>query len=70
VVLGHPFLFHTRGFKRTGQPPILSNTEVPLREPLRLQREDGDYSILEQSIRLALAAPATASPPDAMQCRF
>lgn len=70
VMLGHPFLFHTRGFKRHGGPRVLSNSEVPLRAPMVLDRPDGDYSVLERSIRSALAGPAGPPPPDAMRCRF
>ncbi|MGW4644112.1 hypothetical protein ACWEN6_36730 [Sphaerisporangium sp. NPDC004334] len=70
VVLGHPLLFHTRGYKHTGPPRFISNTETGLREPLRLDRADGSpYSILEQSIRAALTGP----PPvftDPLHCRF
>jgi hypothetical protein len=69
VVLAHPFLFHTRGFKRTGGPRILSNTEAPLREPLRLERADADYSVLEASIRRALCEPI-AVDSGALRCRF
>jgi hypothetical protein len=69
-VLAHPFLFHTRGFKRHGPPRFLSNTEAGLRAPLRLDRTDpADHSVLERSIRAALAGP----PPvftDPVRCRF
>jgi hypothetical protein len=70
VMLGHPWLFHTRGFKRHGEPRILSNSEVPLREAMVLDRADGDYSVLERSIRLALDEPAAGPPDDAMKCQF
>lgn len=70
VMLGHPFLFHTRGFKRHGEPRILSNSEVPLRAPLVLDRPDGDYSVLEQSIRTALGEPPAPRHDDAMPCQF
>jgi hypothetical protein len=70
VILGHPFLFHTRGFKRRGPPRLISNTEASLREPLRLDRPDHDYSALEESIRRALRDPPAPPGPDAMHCRF
>lgn len=70
VVLGHPFLFHTRGFKRHGEPRVISNSEVPLRAPMQLERATGDYSVLERSIRAALAEVPPPPPPDAMVCRF
>ncbi|GLW08064.1 phytanoyl-CoA dioxygenase [Microtetraspora sp. NBRC 13810] len=69
VVLAHPFLFHTRGFKHTGPPRFISNTEAGLLEPLRLDRTDGSASVLERSIRAALDGP----PPSfrhPMRCRF
>lgn len=70
VVLGHPFLFHTRGFKHRGPPRFISNTEASLKAPMVLEREDpGDYSVLERSIREALhgALPPVQQP---MRCRF
>jgi len=70
VMLGHPFLFHTRGYKRHGAPRILSNSEVPLRAPLALERADGDYSVLERSIRAALTGAPQPRRDDAMSCRF
>lgn len=70
VMLGHPFLFHTRGYKRHGAPRILSNSEVPLRAPLVLERADGAYSVLERSIRAALTEAPQPRRDDAMSCRF
>jgi hypothetical protein len=70
VVLGHPFLFHARGFKRAGPPRVISNTEASLREPMQLERPDGAYSVLERSIRIALREAPPPPPPDAMSCRF
>ncbi|MFJ3308839.1 phytanoyl-CoA dioxygenase family protein [Streptomyces sp. NPDC086549] len=70
VVLAHPFLFHTRGFKHTGPPRFISNTEAGLTAPLRLRRTDGSaYSVLEESIRTALAAPPPVFDPP-LKCRF
>lgn len=70
VVLAHPWLFHTRGYKHVGPPRFISNTEAGLWEPMRLDRRDGTlYSVLEQSVRAALTGP----PPvfaGAMACRF
>jgi hypothetical protein len=70
VVLAHPFLFHTKGFKHGGPPRIISNTEAGLKQPLCLQRSDSkDYSILELSIRKALQE-ASVSPNNRRFCRF
>ena len=70
VVLGHPFLFHTRGYKHGGPPRIISNTEAGLREPMNLRRANAaNYSILERSILKALEEPPIP-PKDARLCRF
>jgi hypothetical protein len=70
VVLGHPLLFHTRGFNHGGPPRFISNTEASLKDPLQLHRADpADASVLERSIRAALDGPVTA-PANGMLCRF
>jgi hypothetical protein len=71
VILAHPFLFHSRGMKHDGPPRIISNTEAPLRQPMRLERADShdDYSILERSIRQALRE-SPVQPKGAQRCRF
>lgn len=70
VVLGHPFLFHTRGYKHGGPPRIISNTEAGLRERMNLRRLNfADYSPLERSIVQALAEEAT-EPENARFCYF
>ncbi len=70
VVLAHPFLCHTRGYKHRGQPRFISNTEASLTAPLVLERPDpSEYSILERSIRGALKNPLP-TPQQPMQCRF
>jgi hypothetical protein len=70
VALCHPFLFHTRGYKRGGPPRIISNREAGLREPMNLRRLNfADYSPLERSIVLALAEQPTA-PQAPRLCRF
>lgn len=70
VVLAHPFLFHTKGFKHVGPPRVISNTEAGLREPMVLTRPlDTGYSVLEESIRRALRE-APAVPADTRACRF
>lgn len=69
VILGHPFLFHTRGFKHTGPPRFISNTEAGLHAPMNLTDHPDFHSVLEQSIIHALIEP----PPsfnEAQLCRF
>lgn len=68
VILAHPLLLHARGCKRNGPPRIISITHGGLRSPICLRRADGDYSILEESIRRALCTPP-APPRDAKLCR-
>jgi len=70
VVLGHPFLFHTRGYKHGGPPRIISNTEAGLRAPMDLRRLNfADYSVLERSILKALEEEPRM-PEDPRLCRF
>lgn len=54
VILAHPFLFHTRNMNHSGRIRFMSNTEAPLKEPMRFDRADGDYSVLERSIQRAV----------------
>lgn len=54
VILGHPFLFHSPSFNHSGITRFMCNRKTPLFEELQLGREDGEYSVLEESIRRAL----------------
>lgn len=67
AILAHPFLFHTRGFKRGGPPRVLSNTEAPLREPMRPHAPSAP---VEHAIARALATAADPPPAGALRCRF
>jgi hypothetical protein len=70
VVLAHPFLFHTRGFKRAGPPRIISNTEAGLTRPLQFNRRNlPEYSVRELSILAALLEPLEP-PRGAKMCGF
>jgi hypothetical protein len=70
VALGHPFLFHCRGYKHGGPPRIISNTEAGLREPMNLRRLNfDDYSPLERSIVQAIAEEPVV-PENPRFCRF
>ena len=66
AILAHPFLFHTRGYKRLGPPRVISNTEAPLREPMRPACPSAP---VEYAISRALVE-SDLVPPDAMRCRF
>jgi len=67
VFLGHPFLFHSPSFNHAGRPRFMCNRKTPLFEELQLEREDGEYSALEESIRRALgiseAVPISGAMP-------
>ncbi len=70
VLLAHPFLFHTRGFKRGGPPRVISNTEATLRFPMRVAAEDRDAAApVEIAIHRALSEPLEP-PVHAMSCHF
>lgn len=55
VYLCHPFLVHAAQPHRGTAPRFMAQPPLLPREPLRLEREDGDYSPVEQAIRSALA---------------
>jgi hypothetical protein len=70
VVLAHPFMFHSRGYKHEGPPRIISNTEAGLLTPMNLARVNPrDYSVLERSIRQALEEEVIM-PENPRLCRF
>lgn len=54
VILGHPFLFHAASQNHSGLPRFMCNRAAPLTAPMELERSNGDYSVLERSIRFAL----------------
>lgn len=55
VYLCHPFLVHSAQPHRGTRPRFLAQPPLLPRLPLQLERQDGDYSALELSIRRALA---------------
>lgn len=54
VYLCHPFLVHAGQRHRGSMPRFMAQPPLGLREPYRLNREDGVYSPVEMSIRQAL----------------
>ena len=54
VFLGHPFLVHAAQTHRGVVPRFLAQPPLVLREPCELYRGDGDYSLVEEAIRLGL----------------
>jgi hypothetical protein len=54
VYLCHPFLVHAAQPNRGSYPRFLAQPALVPAEPFQLERSDGDYSPVEQAIRLAL----------------
>ena len=54
VFLGHPLLFHSPSFNHSGRPRFMCNRKAVLYDDLQLDRADGAYSPLEESIRRAI----------------
>jgi len=54
VIFCHPFLFHAASQNHSGVTRFMCNRTTPLYERMSFDREDGDYSPVEQSIRCAL----------------
>lgn len=55
VFLCHPFLVHAAQPHHGTTPRFLAQPPLIPRTPLELTRSDGDYSLVEQAIRLGLA---------------
>ena len=55
VIFCHPFLYHAASSNHSGVPRFMCNRTTPLKAPMCLNREDGDYSPVERSIRQGLA---------------
>lgn len=54
VYLVHPFMLHSAGKNHLRIPRIITNPQVSLKEPFKLERKDGDYSLVEQKTLRAL----------------
>lgn len=54
VYLCHPFVAHAAQRHRGVAPRFLAQPPLYLKAPLELAREDGDYSLVEEAIRLGL----------------
>ena len=54
VYLCHPFLVHAAQPHRGTRPRFMAQPPLLPAEPLRIERETGDYAPVEQAIRLAL----------------
>ena len=65
VFLCHPFLVHAAQRHRGSTPRFMAQPPLGLRQPYRLDREDGAYSAVELSIRYALRDGAIDTSPAA-----
>lgn len=54
VLLCHPFVYHSSSQNHSGVPRFICNRTAALKEPMNLNRSDGDYSPVELSIRRAI----------------
>jgi hypothetical protein len=54
VYLCHPFLVHAGQVHRGGAPRFLGQPPLSPRVPFELEREDGEYSLVEKAIRLGM----------------
>ena len=59
VYLCHPFLVHAAQPHRGATPRFMAQPPLYPRAPLELTRQDGEYSLVEQAIRLGLSAPVS-----------
>ncbi len=55
VYLCHPFLVHAAQPHRGTRPRFMAQPPLLPAEPISLNRADGDYSLVEQSIRRAIS---------------
>jgi hypothetical protein len=58
VYLCHPFLVHSAQPHHGTEPRFMAQPPLLPREPVRLDRADGDYSPVELAIREAIGGPA------------
>lgn len=56
VYLCHPFLVHAAQPHRGGVPKFMAQPPLIPKAPCELFRSDGDYSLVEQAIRLGISA--------------
>lgn len=56
VYLCHPFLVHAAQLHRGATPRFMAQPPLILKAPCELFRSDGDYSLVEEAIRLGMAA--------------
>jgi hypothetical protein len=62
VYLCHPFLVHAAQTHRGTTPRFMAQPPLYPKVPLKLARNDGEYSLVEKAIRLGLGSIEDASP--------
>lgn len=70
VYLLHPYLLHTASANALRRPRLITNPCVSLREPLRFDRPDGDYSPVERAVLHGLGEERLAFAPTAPRARI
>ncbi|MGE5758812.1 MAG: phytanoyl-CoA dioxygenase [Gemmatimonadota bacterium] len=60
VYLCHPFIVHSAQAHSGTAPRFMSQPGLTIREPLALERPDGDYSPVEQAVRAGLEPTVAA----------
>lgn len=55
VMLAHPFIYHAASQNHAAIPRFMCNRAAPLTGRMELQRSGGNYSVLEESVRRAIA---------------
>lgn len=63
VVLLHPYVLHASSKNALRLPRLITNPAVSLNEPMRLDRPDGNYSLVEQAILRGLGVDRFAFAP-------
>ena len=63
VYLLHPYVLHAKAQNVLRRPRLITNPPLTLAEPMRFDRPDGDYSLVERAVLKALGATRYAFSP-------
>ena len=61
----HPYMLHASSANHSGRPRVMSNPPVVLKEPLRLDQNRSDLSLLEETTLRFLVTNFTPPPESA-----
>jgi hypothetical protein len=70
VYLLHPYILHASSRNALRKPRLITNPSVLLREPMRFDRPDGDYSLVERAILDSLGVERLPYEPTAPRERI